>query len=432
MKHFNARIILLTVLMSMVGTKVSAADIAVQNTDGITIYYNFINDGTELEVTEMPTSNKYTGDIVIPETVTYEGNVYKVTRIGKQAFHGDDLTSVVIPNSVTTIAKEAFYACYKMTSVTIGNSVTTIEEAAFNGCRVLETLTIPSSVTSIEKGAFAGCAITSLVIEDAPVSLGYNAFGTCKNLVSVDLGNNIKIIGSNAFYDCDKLPSITIPNSVTEIGDWAFNWCDELMEVISLIETPFETPTYVFNDDNYNKATLYVPKGKLSLYKEVTCWKRFKNIVEMAGEYCYLTLKDGTSGCMKLLVKRGTSHTVAIEAEEGWKVTSVTYNDEDITSSLDEENQFTTPAITADAVLRVVYTQDTKVASLANDDINILAVSGGLWIDGATKDAVCQVFATDGKLLKSVRLTNSRTFVSLDAGQVYIVKVGDKTMKAAL
>lgn len=432
MKHFNAKIILLTLLMCMVGTKVSAADIAVQNGDGVTIYYNFINNGTELEVTYMPNSEKYAGDIVIPETVSYEGKEYKVTRIGEQAFHGDDLTSIVIPNSVITIAKEAFNACYKLTSVTIGNSVTTIEEKAFNTCRSLTSLTIPRSVTSIEKGAFAGCAITSLVIEDAPVSLGYQAFANCKNLVSVDLGNNIKIIGSYAFYDCDKLPSITIPNSVTEIGDWAFNWCDELMEVISLIETPFETPTYVFNDDNYNKATLYVPKGKLSLYKEVTCWKRFKNIVEMAGEYCYLTLKDGTSGCMKLLVKRGTSHTVAIEAEEGWKVTSVTYNDEDVTSSLDEENQFTTPAITTDAVLRVVYTQDTKVASLANDDINILAVSGGLWIDGATKDTVCQVFATDGKLLKTVRLTNSRTFVSLDAGQVYIVKVGDKTMKAAL
>lgn len=432
MKHFNAKIILLTLLMCMVGTKVSAADIAVQNGDGVTIYYNFINNGTELEVTYMPNSEKYAGDIVIPETVSYEGKEYKVTRIGEQAFHGDDPTSIVIPNSVITIAKEAFNGCYKLTSVTIGNSVTTIEEKAFNTCRSLTSLTIPRSVTSIEKGAFAGCAITSLVIEDAPVSLGYQAFATCKNLVSVDLGNNIKIIGSYAFYDCDKLPSITIPNSVTEIGDWAFNWCDELMEVISLIETPFETPTYVFNDDNYNKATLYVPKGKLSLYKEVTCWKRFKNIVEMAGEYCYLTLKDGTSGCMKLLVKRGTSHTVAIEAEEGWKVTSVTYNDEDVTSSLDEENQFTTPAITTDAVLRVVYTQDTKVASLANDDINILAVSGGLWIDGATKDTVCQVFATDGKLLKTVRLTNSRTFVSLDASQVYIVKVGDKTMKAAL
>ena len=432
MKHFNAKIILLTLLMCMVGTKVSAADIAVQNGDGVTIYYNFINNGTELEVTYMPNSEKYAGDIVIPETVSYEGKEYKVTRIGEQAFHGDDPTSIVIPNSVITIAKEAFNACYKLTSVTIGNSVTTIEEKAFNTCRSLTSLTIPRSVTSIEKGAFAGCAITSLVIEDAPVSLGYQAFANCKNLVSVDLGNNIKIIGSYAFYDCDKLPSITIPNSVTEIGDWAFNWCDELMEVISLIETPFETPTYVFNDDNYNKATLYVPKGKLSLYKEVTCWKRFKNILEMAGEYCYLTLKDGTSGCMKLLVKRGTSHTVAIEAEEGWKVTSVTYNDEDVTSSLDEENQFTTPAITTDAVLRVVYTQDTKVASLANDDINILAVSGGLWIDGATKDTVCQVFATDGKLLKTVRLTNSRTFVSLDASQVYIVKVGDKTMKAAL
>lgn len=432
MKHFYAKIILLTLLMCMVGTKVSAADIAVQNGDGVTIYYNFINNGTELEVTSMPITYSYAGDIVIPETVTYEGKDYKVTRIGKQAFNGDDPTSVVIPNTVTSIGEEAFNNCWVMTSVTIGNSVTTIEAKAFSTCRSLTSITIPRSVTSIGRGAFAGCAITSLVIDDAPVSLDYQAFATCKNLVSVDLGNNIKIIGSYAFYDCDKLPSITIPNSVTEIGDWAFNWCDELMEVISLIETPFETPTYVFNDDNYNKATLYVPKGKLSLYKEVTCWKRFKNIVEMAGEYCYLTLKDGTSGCMKLLVKRGTSHTVAIEAVEGWKVTSVTYNDEDVTSSLDEENQFTTPAITTDAVLMVVYTQDTRVASLQNDDINILAVSGGLWIDGATKDTVCQVFATDGKLLKTVRLTNSRTFVSLEAGQVYIVKVGDKTMKAAL
>jgi hypothetical protein len=431
MRNLNVKLILLTVLLSIVGTKVSAADIAVQNGDGVTIYYNFINNGAELEVTEMPNSEKYAGDIVIPETVTYEGNVYKVTRIGKQAFHGDDLTSVVIPNSVTTIAKEAFYACYKLTSVTIGNSVTTIEEAAFNGCRVLETLTIPSSVTSIEKGAFAGCGITSLVIEDAPVSLGYNAFGTCKNLVSVDLGNNIKIIGANAFYDCDKLPSITIPNSVTEIGDWAFNWCDELMEVISLIETPFETPTYVFNDDNYNKATLYVPKGKVSLYKEVTCWKRFKNIVEMAGDYCYLTLKYAETGCMKLLVKRGASHTIAIEAEEGWKVSSVTYNDEDVTSSLDEENQFTTPAITADAVLRAVYSKDTQVESIENKNVNVKAVKGGLWIDGAKENSVCQVFTTDGKLLKTLRITNNKTFVSLNDGQVYIVKVGEKTLKAA-
>ncbi len=431
MRNLNVKLILLTVLLSIVGTKVSAADIAVQNGDGVTIYYNFINNGAELEVTEMPNSEKYAGDIVIPETVSYEGKEYKVTRIGEKAFHGDDLTSVVIPNSVTTIAKEAFNTCYKLTSVTIGNSVTTIEEAAFNGCRVLETLTIPSSVTSIEKGAFAGCGITSLVIEDAPVSLGYNAFGTCKNLVSVDLGNNIKIIGANAFYDCDKLPSITIPNSVTEIGDWAFNWCDELMEVISLIETPFETPTYVFNDDNYNKATLYVPKGKLSLYKEVTCWKRFKNIVEMAGDYCYLTLKYAETGCMKLLVKRGASHTIAIEAEEGWKVSSVTYNDEDVTSSLDEENQFTTPAITADAVLRAVYSKDTQVESIENKNVNVKAVKGGLWIDGAKENSVCQVFTTDGKLLKTLRITNNKTFVSLNDGQVYIVKVGEKTLKAA-
>ena len=100
---------LFTVLMSMVGAKSFAHDIEVKNADGITIYYNYINDGTELAVTFRGSSydsysGEYQGNVVIPEEVTFMNRTRKVTSIGDLAFYRcDGLTSIAIPNSVTTI-----------------------------------------------------------------------------------------------------------------------------------------------------------------------------------------------------------------------------------------------------------------------------------------------------------------------------------------
>ena len=87
----------------------SASDIYVVNADGVTIYYNYINNGTELEVAQ---SYRYYGDVNIPDKVTYNGNTLPVTSIGSYAF--DDcsgLTSVTIPNSITNIGGAAFGGC---------------------------------------------------------------------------------------------------------------------------------------------------------------------------------------------------------------------------------------------------------------------------------------------------------------------------------
>ena len=202
------------------------------------IYYDFNSSTKTATVTYCGRSfdsyyDEYSGSIVIPSSVTYNGITYSVTSIGNCAFGGCySLTSVTIPNSVTSIGEYAFADCSSLTSVTIGNSVTSIGNCAFGGCYSLTSITIPNSVTSIGTHAFYGCSkLTSVTIPNSVTSIGDYAFYECSSLTSVTIPNSVTSIGNEAFYGCSKLISVTIPNSVTSIGSSAFRKCSSLTSI---------------------------------------------------------------------------------------------------------------------------------------------------------------------------------------------------------
>ena len=305
-------------MMALLSTiNVFAYDIAVENDDGVTIYYNYINEGQELEVTHKhsgpwtgtSSDGCYSGTIIIPEEVTFMNRKRKVTSIGSHTFRGcmwltsvtisnnvtsignmafyqcikltsvtipnsvssigtgvfrdcSGLTSITIPNSVTIIGEKTFSYCTGLTSVTIPNSVTSIGEQAFYGCSALTSVTIPNSVTSIENSAFSGCtSLTSVTIPTSVTSIGVYAFYGCSGLTSITIPNSVTSIEEGAFKGCTGLTSITIPNSVTNIGSHAFYGCESLLSV-----TLGESVGYINYQAFYNCRNL---KDVICLAKEV-------------------------------------------------------------------------------------------------------------------------------------------------------------------
>ena len=185
--------------------------------------------------------SKQLTSVNIPNSVTsigdwtFSGNALtsvtipnSVTSIGAGAFSGNALTSVIIPNSITSIGDWAF-SQNALTSVTIPNSITSIGDSAFSQ-NALTSVTIPNSVTSIGAGAFHRNQLTSITIPNSITSIEDYMFARNK-LTSITILNNVTSIGDYAFYH-NRLTNVTIPNSVTSIGASAFS--SSSYEVIDL------------------------------------------------------------------------------------------------------------------------------------------------------------------------------------------------------
>ncbi|GHT01699.1 hypothetical protein AGMMS49525_03180 [Bacteroidia bacterium] len=207
--------------------------------------------------------------VTIPNSVTY---------IGDAAFdHCSGLTgSLTIPNSVTSIGSNAFGYCTGLTSVTISNSVTYIGVAAFQYTGLTGSLTIPNSVTYIGNAAFQGTDLTSVTISDSVTIIGDFTFAGCTSLTLVTIPNSVTSIGSDAFTGCTSLTSVTIPNSVASIGGAAFDRCTGLRDVTVNWNTPLSISSYMFNRVRTANINLHVPENSCALYAAAPVWQDFK------------------------------------------------------------------------------------------------------------------------------------------------------------
>ena len=142
------------------------------------------------------------------------------------------LSNYSIHGDTKIIAANAFYGCTNFTSIVIPDSVTSIGRSAFDSCSSLTSIVIPDSVTSIGGEAFTNCSsLTSIVIPDSVTSIGGGAFANCSSLTSVVIPDGVTSIDEVAFYYCTSLTSIVIPDSVTSIGYGAFYYCNSLQDV---------------------------------------------------------------------------------------------------------------------------------------------------------------------------------------------------------
>ena len=281
--------------------------------EGQTLKYE-VADGNEAMVSEQQ-SAKISGDVKVPENVTFAGKKYRVTTIGKKAFfYCDTLTSVSIPNSVTTIGTEAFGNCRGLTSITIPNSVKTIEASAFWGCEGLTNVFLPNSVETIEASAFGSCEnLKSIdvakdnshyssengvlfdiskktliqypcgikgkyVIPNSVTTIGEGAFMYC-GITDVTIPNNVKTIGAGAFGVCKGLTNVTIPSSVTMIEYRAFGFCEGLTVLAVENATPPEMKEDVFDYVSGN-MTIYVPAESVEKYKTDEGWSWYADEIK--------------------------------------------------------------------------------------------------------------------------------------------------------
>lgn len=224
-------------------------------------------------------------------TITFSGDV---TSLGEHAFTNCyyDLTSITLPNTVTSIEKSAFENCGSLTDIILSNSLTSIGQEAFYYCHSLRTITIPASVTNIAPRAFEGCSgLTSITVEggnmvydsrdncnaiietatntlrmgcqntvipNSVTSIGASAFEGCFELMSIEFPASLTSIGDRAFFGCNSLRTITIPASVTSIGYGAFSG-------FGLTSITVESGNTVYDSRNNSNAIIETAANTLIL-----------------------------------------------------------------------------------------------------------------------------------------------------------------------
>jgi hypothetical protein len=354
-----------------------------------------------------------------------------------------------------------------LTSITIPEGVTNIGEGAFKQCNSLNTITLPNSLKKIEGNAFYYCNIKNVHISDLkawcnltfsqvvqityfdydaassnPFHKGskygggeHHLFLNGEKITDLVIPDGVKSISSEAFYNIKDLTSVTIPHSVSFIGSSAFGGCDNILTVRSEITEPFNCKNR-FSEKTLRNGTLYIPAGTKDLYTRFDGWREFLKIEEVGGgseQFVWLSVKDGR-GIMKLKLKQDTRQELVIKPEAGWKILMATMDGTDISALIKNDNVYTTPAIANDATITIVYEKDnmSSTFSARQSKAYIRIVDDGVVISNAEPQTRCIVYGANGVQVENTVINDGSHRITLQKGQVYLLTLGDRTLKFAL
>ena len=188
-------------------------------------------------------NNTPDGVIDIPDTVISGGQTYTVTAIDHAAFSNSAVTSVTIPDSVTSIHDVSFFNCSQLTNISIPNSVTYIGYSAFNSCTSLKSITLPSSLSTISRALFSGCSqLTTIHIPDSVSSIQISAFHNCENLKTIRIPVSVTSIENYAFDGCPSSMTVTYSGSKTQWDDITKGSNSDVLEnhlICAMLEATF-------------------------------------------------------------------------------------------------------------------------------------------------------------------------------------------------
>ena len=274
------------------------------------------------------------GDIAIPESITNKGRSYTVVRATNGAFQNTDITSISLPNSITSLGNNCFQHCKNLIYVKLPDNITSLGDNCFQFCHNLISVKLPDNITSLGDYVFSSCRkLSSIKLPDTLTSLGEYCFSFCDGLTSLLLPNSITTLGPGCFMGCENIETITLPSNITSLPPFCFKNCKELSEItlhegitslgmscfsgcssLTSIKLPksinkidgndlnnegcfedcsnlqevtclwdnldgIDVSNYTF-DNIFSEAKLYIPKGTMAMYKAKEPWSNFKYIIE--------------------------------------------------------------------------------------------------------------------------------------------------------
>ena len=298
MKQLSILRLVIVFLLALCSNATFASDFV--TVDG----FKFLVDTNKDEATLL--ANDYSGEVVVPASVTFEGKDYPVTTLGTECF-GSSVTKVTIPNSVTTLGDRCFYnsgvktidipnsvtslgkSCFQISSIEkieLPESVVELGEGCFGWCGSLQDVILPNCLTYIPTECFYQCkSLKSIKIPSSLKSLGRVAFYVCENLEEIELPEGFeRISGDLCFGYCSMLKSITLPSTLKYIAGSVFFNCGKLKTIIcKAITPPAQSDRFdAFNDFSKSECALYVPQASLESYK--SNWRKFGVYKAIEGE----------------------------------------------------------------------------------------------------------------------------------------------------